>query len=222
MGFLSPTDQKRTWFVLTVMTIGIIALIHDSIQDRGWVSAAWWGYGLSSVFFLYAAIMRDQLMLRFCLFAVVAGFTELFADAWLVMYTKTLVYPYPEPMLWKSPAYMPFSWTVVLMEVGFIGWLVANRWGLLKASIFLCILGAMLVPLYERWAIGAKWWDYVNCPMIFRVPQYIILAEGLLMLSLPYLFKKVQHATYSMIVVWGVVEGAVMLVACLIAYAVLG
>jgi hypothetical protein len=133
----AAADKKRTIFVLSVMTLGILLLIVDSMQKKGWVTAAWWGYGLSAVFLTYALITKDKLLLYFFIFSLTAGFAELIADAWLVDYTKTLFYPIPEPMLLRSPAYMPFSWTVVLLEVGYMGWLVSNRWGIWKASIFL-------------------------------------------------------------------------------------
>lgn len=222
MTFPTTLEKRRLWFVLTVMTIGIAILISDSLQEKGWVSAAWWGYGLSAVFFLYAGIMRDQLLLRFSLFALTTGFAELMADAWLVNYTHTLLYPHPEPMLFASPAYMPFSWTVVLLEVGYIGWLVSKKWGLVKATVFLFVLGAVLVPLYERWAIGAGWWSYVNCPTLFDVPHYVIAAEGLLMLSIPVILSRVEKVNYFTIVLWGITEGVIMLLACMLAYSWLG
>ena len=217
-----PQDKERTWFVLSVMTIGILILIFDSVFDHGWVSAAWWGYGLSAVFLSYALIRKDRLLIHFFVFALAAGVAELFADKWLVDFTKTLIYPHLEPMLLRSPAYMPFSWTVVLIEVGYIGWLLTQRWGLLIATIGLCLLGAMLVPLYETWAIHAKWWYYINTPMIWIVPKYVILAEGLLMLSVPYLLMKTEKANTFKVILLGVAEGAVMFVACVIAYYVLG
>src|SRR5437879_1853245 len=217
-----PQDKERTWFVLSVMTSGILILIFDSVFDHGWVSASWWGYGLSAVFLAYATIRKDRLLIHFFVFALTAGVAELLADKWLVDFTKTLIYPHPEPMLLRSPAYMPFSWTVVLIEVGYIGWLLTQRWGLLIATIGLCILGAMLVPLYETWAIHAKWWYYINTPMIWIVPKYVILAEGLLMLSVPYLLMKTEKANTFTVILLGVAEGAVMFVACVIAYYVLG
>src|SRR5687767_5861837 len=121
-----PLNKKRTVFVMSIMTLGILILIIDSFQKKGWVSAEWWGYGLSAVFLSYALINKDRIILNFFIFSLTAGFAELFADAWLVNYTNTLVYPRPEPMLLSSPAYMPFSWNVVLLEVGFIGWLVSK------------------------------------------------------------------------------------------------
>jgi hypothetical protein len=216
------SNRSRTWFVLGVMTFGILLLIIDSIQQRGWISAAWWGYGLSLVFLLFGLATNDRLMLRFLVFCLTAGVAELIADAWLVQYTKTLVYPRPEPMLLSSPAYMPFSWTVVLMEVGYIGWLLSYRWNVMKASIFLFFLGAMLVPLYERWAIHAGWWHYRDTPMLFNVPQYVIVAEGLLMLTVPFMLRKVENAKPAMVLIWGLAEGVVMLVACFLAYALVG
>jgi hypothetical protein len=215
------SHRFRTPFVLGVMTFGIILLIIDSIRERGFVSAMWWGYGLSALFLVFSLATRDLLLLRFLLFAVVAGFAELVADAWLVN-TNTLFYPLPEPIIWASPAYMPFSWTVVLMEVGYIGWLVSKKWGIFKASLFLCALGAMLVPLYETWAIHAGWWHYQNTPTIFKVPIYVIIAEGLLMMSVPYMLSKVEKTTLRNIILWGFAEGVAMLLACLIGYGIAG
>jgi hypothetical protein len=214
--------RYRTPFVLGVMTFGIILLIIDSIRQRGFVSAMWWGYGLSAVFVVFSLATRDKMMLRFILFALSAGFAELVADAWLVDYTNTLIYPLPEPIIWASPAYMPFSWTVVLVEVGYIGWLVTQRWGLVKASFFLCLLGALLVPMYESWAIHAGWWHYQHTEMIFKVPVYVIIAEGLLMLTMPFMLGKVQNAPVRTVILWGLAEGFVMLIACFIAYGIAG
>jgi hypothetical protein len=219
----SPQNNKRrTWFVLTVMTVGIVLLIIDSIRDIGWVTAAWWGYGLSAVFLAYAALTRDTILLKFFLFCVTAGFAELVSDAWLVNFTGTLVYPIPEPMLIKSPAYMPFSWTVVLMEVGYIGWLLSYRWKMITTSIFLCLLGAMLVPLYESWAIHAGWWYYHHTFQIHNVPVYVVIAEGLLMIFLPSILRKVENAKLWMVIVWGLAEGVIMLLACIIAWGIAG
>jgi hypothetical protein len=218
----TTSNRQRTVFVLSVMTIGMLLLVIDSLQDKGWISAAWWGYGLSLVFLVYGLVTRDGVLLRFFLFSVTAGFAELISDAWLVEYTCTLIYPHPEPMLLDSPAYMPFSWTVVLMEVGYIGWLLSKPWGMVKSSIFLCFLGAMLVPLYESWAIHAGWWYYQHTPQIFKVPEYVIIAEGLLMISVPFLLSKVQNAKPLYVILWGLAEGVVMLIACYIAYSLVG
>jgi hypothetical protein len=216
------SDNRRTYVVLGIMAVSMIVLFIDSRLKQGWVSAAVWSYGFVTVFILYSLFTRDKILLNFLLFVVTAGFAELIADKWLVDFTQTLIYPHHEPMLLRSPAYMPFSWTVVLMEVGYIGWLLSPRWGLLKESLFLCILGALLVPLYETWAINAGWWTYQNTPKLFNVPRYVILAEGLLMLSVPFILSKVEKAKPHIIILWGLAEGIVMLIACVIAFYLLG
>lgn len=219
---LSSESRRRTIFVLTVMTFGIVLLIIFSILKKGWITGAIWSYGLSAVFLLYALMAKDDILKRLFIFSITAGFAELLADYWLVAYTKTLIYPQDEPILVSSPAYMPFSWTVVLMEVGYIGWLLSYRWNMLRASIFLCFLGALIVPLYENWAIHAGWWYYVNTPKVFHVPRYVIAAEGLLMLSVPLMLREAENSKRFVIVLWGLVEGVVMFVACLISFFLFG
>ncbi|MBT1701374.1 hypothetical protein KK083_31060 [Fulvivirgaceae bacterium PWU4] len=217
-----PETKKRTWLVLGIMALSIIALIIDSVQQKGWISAGQWGYGFSGLFLVVALVTKDGLLLRFFLFCIIAGFAELASDAWLVKYTETLTYPPGEPMILYSPAYMPFSWTVVLMEVGYIGWLLSYRWNIAKASLALLLFGAVLVPLYETWAIHAGWWSYHDTPTIFKVPRYVILAEGLLMITVPYMLRKVELSKPAGIVLWALIEGVVMLVACFVAYGLVG
>ena len=218
----TPENRQRTIFVLSVMTLGIVLLIVFSKQKEGWMTGAVWGYGLSAIFLAYALITKDIVLKKLFLFSITAGFAELAADFWLVDYTKTLVYPIHEPMLVSSPAYMPFSWTVVLMEVGYIGWLLSHRWKMLQTSIFLCFLGAMIVPLYENWAIHAGWWYYVNTPKVFHVPTYVVAAEGLLMLTIPFMLRETENSGVFRIILWGLAEGVVMLLACFVAFSIFG
>ena len=210
-------ERFRIIFVLGVMTISIGTLLLDSLWFQGIVSAEAWGYGFSAVFLAYALLSKDELILKFFGFGVVAGFAELVADHYLVATTGTLVYPADELFIWSSPAYMPFSWVVVLVEFGFLGWLLTKKFNLLLSGVILGILGALLVPLYEHWAIGAGWWYYHNTAMLGPVPYYIILAEGLLMIPVPYFMKKLETGKWPLIPAFGLAEGVVMLIACLIA-----
>jgi hypothetical protein len=54
------------------------------------------------------------------------------------------------------------------------------------------------------------------------VPKYVILAEGLLMLSVPFLLKKVEQSNIIKTIFWGLAEGLVMLIACFIAFTIFG
>ncbi|MGD1846104.1 MAG: hypothetical protein ACFB10_11985 [Salibacteraceae bacterium] len=217
---ISNEGKRRTFFVMGTMGVSIGILLLDSLFFKGVLSAEIWGYGFTAVFLLYAIAAKDQLILKFLGFAVVAGLAELVADHYLVAISDTLIYPTDEPMLWSSPAYMPFSWTVVLIEFGFLGWLMARKMHPSLAGLLLGVLGALLVPLYEHWAIDAGWWSYKDTPMLGPVPIYVIIAEGLLMVPVPYLLLCVEKSSWLWILGLGLIEGAVMLLACILALAV--
>jgi len=218
-GF-SPHERKRTYWVLSIMTLSIVILMVDSFIGPSILSAEIWGYGFSAVFLILALVLKDDLLKKVFVFAVIAGFAELPADHYLVSYTKTLIYPLNEPMIWSSPAYMPFSWCVVLVEFGYISWLLLRKFGAVKSGLVLALLGACLVPLYEHWAISAGWWSYHNAEMWGPVPLYIILAEGLLMIPIPYFIKNLDNKNIGTVPFYALAEGVVMLIACLIAISI--
>lgn len=214
--------RYRTPFMLTVMLVGIALLVHDSITDLGWITAARWGYGLFTAYLLFALLTRDAVVGRLLGFALVAGLAELAADAYLVSGTHTLLYPRPEPMLWDSPAYMPFSWAVVLTQIGYVGWLLLPRLGPWRTGLLLVPVSGLLIPLYETWAIHAGWWSYRNAPGLHGVPYYIYIAEALLMLPVPWLLGRATAQGGRWIVLAGLLEGVVMLLACVVAFALVG
>ena len=105
------TPKKRTIFVLSSMAIAVLMLMLAAYKFKGWESAAVWSYGFASIYLFYAILFKDKLMIRFLIFTVVTGFTELLADNWLVNYTHTLVYPPNEPFLQQCflPCRLSFS-----------------------------------------------------------------------------------------------------------------
>ncbi|MBC6697458.1 DUF6989 domain-containing protein [Hymenobacter puniceus] len=214
--------RYRLPVMLGLMTVGILALIHDSITGLGWTTAARWGYLLTAAYALYAFWARDVVVGRLLGFALVAGLAELPADAYLVHTTKTLVYPIPEPMLWASPVYMPFSWAVVLTQIGFVAWLLLPRLGPWRTGLLLVPVSGVLIPLYEKWAISAGWWQYRGAPSWHGVPYYIFLAEALLMLPVPWLLQHAVGKGGRWVALSGLAEGAVMLLACWVAFRLLG
>lgn len=212
---------RRTIFVLGSMAVAIGCLALAAWKFQGWHSAAWWGFGFSAIYLVYSLIYKDKLLMQFWLFAAAAGFTELLADNWLVKATKTLFYPF-EPKLLSSPSYMPFSWIVVLMQIGYIAYLINQRFNLLKTSLIVGLLGCCIIPFYEFLAIHAGWWHYEQTPMLGPVPVYIIVAEGLLMLTIPKFFELCETSEVKMIPVLGILQGLVMWLACIIAFSIFG
>lgn len=217
-----PLAKSRTWFILGSMALAVGVLVLDAWKFQGWKSAAVWGYGFSLLYAAWAFLKKDNLMFRFMLFALTAGLVELMADYWLVVHTKTLFYPPDEPMLAASPAYMPFSWMVVLIQIGYIGFLINKKKSLLITSIIVGILGCCIIPLYEFLAIHAGWWHYENTKMLGPVPVYIFVAEGLLMLTIPDLFDRTEKASYGQITLFGIIQGLVMWLACVVAWNLTG
>lgn len=212
-----PHISGRTKFALGAMTFAIASLILFSTFDGGWVTASIWGYGMFGVYVLYYLISKDEVFERLITFGIAAGITELIADAYLVDITNTLVYPQPEPTIWCSPAYMPFSWAVVLIQIGYISWLLDGKIGPWKDGLLMIAFSAVLIPLYENWAIHAGWWSYHNAKMIGDVPVYIYIAEGLLMFTVPFFQLRCMNRPLRYAVFYGILEGIVMLLACIIA-----
>lgn len=215
-------NKRRKWFILVSMFVSVGCLAIAAWKFKGWESAAIWSLGFSALYFLYAFIFRDKLMFRFLIFATFAGFTELIADYWLVNITDTLIYPANEPMLFVSPAYMPFSWIVVLIQIGFIGFLISKQKSLIVTSLVVGVLGCIIIPIYEYFAINAEWWFYEACEMWGIVPIYIFIAEGLLMLSIPNLFNRCENASLKWIPLLGITQGLVMWLACIAAFYLFG
>ncbi|HEX8823444.1 MAG TPA: hypothetical protein VF794_26190 [Archangium sp.] len=167
---------------------------------------------LAASFVVYAVRTRDGFVARMILFGLVVGFGELPADYFGVAVNKTLVYPQAEPLIWVSPAYMPLSWMVMMLQLGTVANWLTSKWGLLKTTAALAVLGGLNIPLYETLAHRAGWWSYRNTPMLFGVtPYYVILAEVLLSLALPLVVSHVAQARGPKVVALGVAQSVWLL-----------
>ncbi|MEJ7738425.1 MAG: hypothetical protein WKF97_13430 [Chitinophagaceae bacterium] len=215
-------NRKRNIFILGSMAVAIIFLVINAYFFKGWISATLWGFGFTIAYVLYALITKDALLGRFLFFGMCAGWIELLPDHWLVAGTKTLIYPPDEPIIDSSPMYMPFSWLVVFIQIGYIGFLLTHKIGLFKASVIVTVLGALIIPVYEHLAIQAGWWSYQNTPTIFNVPYYVIVAEGLLMTTIPFFYKKCEKTKLIAIPLLGFIQGMIMWLTCIIAFALVG
>jgi hypothetical protein len=103
---------------------------------------------------------------------------------------------------------MPFAWATVFLQLGYIAWWAGQRWGLLRAAIGITILGALNIPTYEYLAKASNLWIYQGVKLLFdTVPYYVILAEALICLALPWLVTWMQKKPIKWSVLFGVVEG---------------
>jgi hypothetical protein len=212
-------DRPTTIAVLASSGVLIAWSAVSSLLAAGPLSASIVTYGLYVFYWFYALRYSNPLILRLAIFGTIAGFMELVTDHYLVDTIGSLVYPGKELMIWSSPAYMPFAWSNVLLQLSFVGVLLGQRFNLLVASLLLCVAGGMYIPLYEHLAKDAGWWWYnPNVTIIFNAPLYVIVCEALISLSLPVLVRYADHHKVARTVGLGVLEGGWILLSAILAY----
>lgn len=165
---------------------------------------------------------RDPVLMRWMLLGFVAGWIEIATDAWLVKNTASLIYPKGEPMVWDSPLYMPFAWTLVLAQLGVVGGWLAQRMSLVKATLVTAFLGGSMIPLYEHLAYQARYWWYVDTPMVLHAPLYIIVSEFLLSLPLVWMYGAALKRPVGFSAFLGLLAGLWMIPSVLIAWWLVG
>lgn len=178
----------RLRFILTTLAIVAVAIVTNSFFNTGWITALLLSFSVMSLNLWFVLTRADEFLGKLVIFGLTAGAVELLADAWLVDHTKTLFYEHGEPLLVRSPVYMPVAWAVVLIQIGYIGYRLAGRFGLSAATLATGAIGGVIIPVYEHCAKGAGWWFYDDPGHMFwktDTPYYIILGEFLLALALP-------------------------------------
>ena len=203
-----PLERARLRIVLATVIINVVAVALL-------VFAPWsnWRTGLALnlldnfLLLSFVFLRRDQLIARLMVFGLAVGFAELPADAWLVAHTHTLNYAVGGgPMLWRSPAWMPFAWQVVAVQFGYLGLRLWGRFG----GFGLCLiaaLGAVNIPYYEEMARRIHWWTYSDCRMLSFTPYYIVLGEAGIAVALTLLAGQLRRGTWKMAILAGLVGG---------------
>lgn len=217
--------HKLTWLDL-VIAGGILSDLVLSVLDA---TTKWWYVGLIEVFlslylfcWLFARGIRP-LLGRLLLASFIAGICELFTDASGQYVAHSLIYPVGALTLWTSPLYMPLSWMVILTYLGYIAWRLRVLLGWRRASLLSAILGAIQIPIYEELAYYGNWWRYKPVHlMLGHTPVYVLLFEGLIVAALPLLYDRIERRAWKQVALIGVVVGAWMPVAALVAWLLTG
>lgn len=206
-SYFDKSRKVEFWFMLSTLVVVLMVGMISAHYKLGWKSAWVLSIGMYLIIGAFAFIRNDVFIKKILVFSLAAGTTELLADCWLVSSTKTLIYAANEPMIACSPVYMPFSWAVILTQVGYLGWLVAGKEKLLIATIITGIIGGAVIPLFEHWAKGAKWWYYDYSKMIGNTPYFIALGEVLICAALPFCFVNIFKNKIWLALILGVLEG---------------
>jgi hypothetical protein len=197
--------------MLATLALMVACHIVAAVGRLGWGSAAA-TVALTALALLGLALRRAwrPLLLRLLAFGLVAGVCELFTDYAGQTVAHSLNYPPGEPMLWASPLYMPFSWMVVLTQLGYLAWRldtlspIPPRW---LAMALTGLWAALNIPFYEEMAYQARWWSYAPAPGLGHTPAYVILFEGLIGLILPPLLTRIEQRSLRATLVRGLALG---------------
>jgi hypothetical protein len=214
-------DKSTTRVILASTGVLLLWSVISSVLALGAITASIITYGLYLFYWIYGAKTQNPLVIRLLIFGTLAGILELAADHYLVDTIDSLVYPANEPMIWSSPLYMPFAWSNILLQLGFVGILITRKWGIIKASIALGIAGGMYIPAYEHLAKDAGWWWYnSNTSMILNAPVYVIVCEALISLSLPAMLYYSSHHNLRRTAYAGLLEGVWIFLSAVIAFTI--
>jgi len=215
--------RKEASFIITTMLLTVTFATLDAILDWGNASATLLAFGMFSWISWYAYRNADTFLQRLLLFGVAAGFTELIADKWLVNGIQSLVYPEHEATIVASPLYMPFAWAVILIQVGYLGYLLSFKKTKWESFSITFIVGMVFIPVFECLAKFASWWYYVQIPQMFlHTPYYIILGEGMICCILPFLFRRMLTTQSKQSVLYGIALGLWIFASYYIAYHLVG
>lgn len=215
---LQKLKIKEVRFVIITLGLTVLIAALSANFRLGWGSGFVLAIGMYCVLAWFAFKQNDLFLKKLLVFGIAAGVVELLADCWLIQKTATLIYATNEPMIACSPLYMPFAWAVLLIQIGYLGWLISREEKMWVSIIATTFIGFAVIPLFEHWAKDAGWWHYVNCRMIFNTPWYIILAEGMICSFMPFFFSHIHLKKFTMQLPLGILQGLWIWVSYFIAY----
>ena len=205
---LSGEEAVRIRFALFAITISIAISTVASLHPWG-VSSAYVLTGLGATMVVgFIALRRDELLFRLLVLTMTVGCVELFADWYYVEVVPVLVYPREGPFVFGSPLYMPFSWGLLLWQLGLIVRFLDRHWGLAVATASAFVIGGLSFPYLEYIAKAAGWWHYVDVSGFGNALYGLFVAEGLLLGSLPVAFRLAERSGYLAAIGIGAAIGA--------------
>jgi hypothetical protein len=210
-------ERDRLCVVIATIVINVVAVSLLTLAPwSDWRSGAMLNILDNCLLVGFVLIRRDALLGRFIVFGLAVGFAELFADAWLVDFTRTLDYSIGGgPVIWRSPLWMPLAWEVVAIQFGYIGLRLLERFGV-AGLLVVGLLGAINIPFYEEMARRIHWWQYSGCRMLSFTPFYIIGGEFLIAIAL--LARTVRGGSWGQAALAGVGGGLAVFASYAVAF----
>ncbi|MFB6089330.1 MAG: hypothetical protein ABEK36_06130 [Candidatus Aenigmatarchaeota archaeon] len=188
---LNKTDIRIAILMIITVSLSVInAYLTPLYQFRYMVATT-----LMIALFLvvYFSSTNRKVLIEISIVGLIAGFVELIADYFLVL-NAGLKYNTMEIFILESPFYMPFAWSFIIVQLGYVGYRLYEEMGKIKGTLITGFLGSIYVGLAEMLAHNGNLWKYSQAPFsyVHHSPLYIILGEGL-MFSLLVLLIREEH-----------------------------
>jgi hypothetical protein len=199
--------------LINVVCVGLLALAPWS----SWRTGAGLNLIDNALLVGFVIVRRDRFLANLMVFGLAVGFVELASDAWLVDVLRTLDYSNGvdgagwNPMIWRSPVWMPFAWQVVAVQFGYLGLRLYERLGW-RGLLVVGVLGAINIPYYEEMALRIHWWRYRDCAMLMHTPWAIIVGEFLIAMYLGYAARWTRAGRFGRSLMAGVMAGGAIFV----------
>src|SRR5262245_56713000 len=178
MKLLTTITTEDRWVIVSMaLTLSGVILGARLAQPRAFGVTAIIIIGL---LFIARSVTHSPRLSWLLVFGLVAGVMELWADWVHVVYFHSLVYTdYFGFQLLASPSYMPIGWWLTVVQFGYLGLRLSDRWPQWIAVGAVTVLGMFLPPWYEEFAAPAGAWHYRSGGlMLSNTPVWVIFAYG--------------------------------------------
>jgi hypothetical protein len=223
MKLLSTITTEDRWVIGSIiLAFGGIALGAVLGEPRAFGITTLAVIGL---LFIARSFTHSPRLSWLLVFGLVAGVLELWADWVHVVYFHSLVYTdYFGFRLLASPSYMPIGWWLTVVQFGYLGLRLAERWPAWAAIGVPTALGTTLPPLYEELTAPARAWFYPpQGMMLSHTPLWIIFTYGGCMFAITSAAVLLYRPrAWSRAVIAGLFTGACIMFSGVIWFALLG
>jgi hypothetical protein len=217
-------ERARLWIICATIVVNVICVgLLAFVPWSSWRTGAGLNVINNAMLVGFVVWRRDGFLARLMVFGLCVGFVELVSDYWLVDVLHSLDYSVGRdgaglnPMIWRSPIWMPFAWQVVAVQFGYLGLRLYEGLGW-KGLLVVGLLGAVNIPYYEEMAFRIHWWRYYNCAMFLHTPFAIIVGEFLIAMYLGYAARWVRMGGWVRALVAGISAGAAIFVGYAVPY----
>lgn len=212
----------RFRLVLLTMAATTAAALVGVFFAPGWVVPTTVNVLVDGAFLAFIWVRRDGILGRLFLMGAVAAVVELLLSDPAFVRRNVLVYEPGGPFVVDSPLYMPMSWIFLIVQIGALSRWAIEKWGLLRAMLFMGILGGVNGPMYEYLAQYSQLWYYQHCWSMRGVPVFVIVAEVLIGVTLPLAVLRLPRLTIPSTAAVGLLIGLWTWVTGLVTFAFLG